>query len=157
MIQRGREAPSSLSVLLFQSKGLHFLLPNAAVGEVIAYHPPEPLRKDVPWLLGNLDWREQLVPAISLSSAATGQPVKGIPKQACFAICFSPNGNLDLPYFAILADAVPRLMNLEPSSMQSAPAPAKRNPFALHYLTDGTQIIMIPNLDAVEQALLSVQ
>ncbi len=148
---------ASLSALLFPCRGPNFLLPNSAVGEIIPYHQPEPVRSDAAWLLGNLDWRERLVPAVVLSSAATGLPVKNIPKQACFGICFSPNGNPDLPYFALFTIAVPRLMNLEPSSMQSAPAPAKYNPFALHYLTDGTQLIMIPNLDAIEQALLGVQ
>jgi chemosensory pili system protein ChpC len=59
---------ASVRCLLLPSNEIALLVPSAAVAEVTAYGPPEPI-PDVPdWLLGRVAWREQSIPLVSFAT-----------------------------------------------------------------------------------------
>lgn len=59
---------ASVRCLLLPSNEISLLVPFAAVAEVTAYGPPEPI-PDVPdWLLGRVSWREQSIPLVSFAT-----------------------------------------------------------------------------------------
>jgi chemosensory pili system protein ChpC len=129
------------------------LLPNVGVAEVLSYRDPEPVVHGPPWLLGRVTWRERSVPLVSLPAAAVPpSPVERGPR-ARLVVCFTPNGNAALPYLGLLCVGPPRLARFRADNLQPA-EPEGENPFVLHTLTYGDRPAWIPNLDALERALL---
>lgn len=129
------------------------LLPNAAVAEVLAYREPAALADAPPWLLGTLEWREREIPVVSL--AAAGDPPQSAEpgRRARLAVCFTPDGNPELPYMGLLCVAPPRLARFLPEALEPGEEPPA-NPFVLHALTFAERPAWIPDLDAIERALL---
>jgi chemosensory pili system protein ChpC len=133
------------------------LLPNAAVAEVLGYREPETSGGGPPWLLGTVTWRERPVPLVSLPAAAhPSQPVALGPR-ARLAVCFTPSGNRALPYVGLLCVGPPRLARFRADNLSPTGEEAD-NPFILHTLTYAERPGWIPDLDALERAVLeSVQ
>lgn len=130
------------------------LMPNAAVVEVIAYCDPEPYPSAPGWLLGAVYWRGRDVPLLSLAAAGTGAGAAAprLPR-ARLVICYTPSGNSALPYVGILAVAPPRLARLSAEMLEPAQMDPD-NPFVLYALTYAEQPAWIPDMDAIERAVL---
>ena len=129
------------------------LMPNAAVAEVIAYFEPERYPSGPSWLLGAVHWRGRDIPLVSL--AAAGEDFAAIPRlqRARQVICYTPSGNSALPYVAILAVTPPRLARLTADMLEPAQG-GTENPFVLHTLTFAESPAWIPDMDAIERAVL---
>lgn len=155
MNKNGWSGSDAVSGILVPVGDLSLLLPNSAVAEVTAYRRPNKTKSEAAWLLGTLDWRERLVPAISITAAQEGQAREELGRRACFVVCYSPRGNEDLPYVAVFASAAPRLASFRATDMKPA-AVDDSNPFVLHSLSYGDQPAWIPDMDAVERAVLEV-
>ena len=128
------------------------LMPNAAVVEVIAYCDPEPYPSAPGWLLGAVYWRGRDVPLVSLAAAGTGAASPRLPR-ARLVICYTPSGNSALPYVGILAAVSPRLARLSAEMLEPAQMDPD-NPFVLYALTYAEQPAWIPDMDAIERAVL---
>jgi len=145
--------PGALRGVVLPAGASDVLLPNAAVAEVLAYQPPHRLPDTPPWLLGMLRWREREVPVVSLS-AASDPPEPAVPgRRARLAVCFSPDGNPELPYLGLLCVGSPRLARFAAETLEPA-AERPANPFVLHALTFAERPAWIPDLDALERAIL---
>lgn len=145
--------PGEVRVVVIPTGVLDVLLPNAAVAEVTAFHDPVPLGTTPDWLLGIVTWRGCEVPLVTLAQpgAETLESIHG--QRLRLIICYTPNGNATLPYVGILAYGPPRLARLSAQAL----APAKIHtgpPFVLHGLTYEERPGFIPDMDAIEQALL---
>lgn len=144
---------NSVAGLLLPTGDADLLLPNAAVAEIIAYRPPMAVKGGPAWLMGEVDWRERLVPVVSVAAAQEGGTKTAPGNRARLAICFTPSGNPALAYVAVFASAPPRLarfhaQTLEPSDVGS------HNPFVLHSLRYNDAPAWIPDMDAVERSVL---
>jgi chemosensory pili system protein ChpC len=129
------------------------LLPNAAVAEVLGYRDPESVAGGPSWLLGRVAWRERSVPLVSLPAAGEPpQPVARGPR-ARLAVIYTPNGNAAMPYLGLLCVGPPRLARFRADNLLPAD-PEGENPFVLHTLTHADRPGWIPDLDALELALL---
>jgi chemosensory pili system protein ChpC len=129
------------------------LLPNAAVAEVVAYRSPAGIEGAPPWLLGHLDWRDRPVPVVSIAAADGGTESAAPGRRARLAVCYTPSGNAALPYVAFLAVEPARLARFRAEGLKPAKA-VPENPFVLHALTHAERPAWIPDLDAIEQAVL---
>lgn len=156
MKQGARVRSDTLAGVVLPAGNVNLLLPNSAVAEIISFRRPDPVKSDVAWLLGVLDWRENLVPAISLAAAQGDKIGEQLGRRSCFAVCYSPSGNSELPYVAILASAAPRLVDFHAVDMKPAPE-ARSNPLVLHPLIYDDQPAWIPDMDAIERAVLATQ
>jgi chemosensory pili system protein ChpC len=129
------------------------VIPTAAVAEVIGYQNPALYDSAPSWLLGAVTWRGLAIPLISLSMA-NAQPIEvEYGHRARSVICYTPSGNKALPYVGISTVGPPRLMRLSPQSLEPSPIPPD-NPFVLHGVTLAEQPAWIPNMDAIERAVL---
>ena len=91
--------------IVLPAGGADLLLPGSAVVEIVGYRSVSAVEKAPDRLLGNLDWRERSVPAVSVA-AASGQSVQTEPgRRSCLVVCYTPSGNQALPYLALLARA----------------------------------------------------
>lgn len=131
------------------------LLPNAAVAEIVAYQgivvePQEPL-----WLLGRVNWRGFTVPVISIAAAAPSAPEIGEGERSRLLICYTPNGNTELPYVGIFAPAPPHLERLRVEVLEPDDRPDV-NPFVTHSVLFAGEPSWIPDMDAIESQVLAV-
>jgi chemosensory pili system protein ChpC len=143
----------SLAGVVLPSGAADLLLPNAAVAEVVAYRSPVAIEGAPAWLLGHLDWRERLVPVVSVAAADDGVEAAAPGRRARLAVCYTPSGNAALPYLAILAVEPARLARFHAEALVPARA-VPDNPFVLHALTYAERPAWILDLDAVERAVL---
>ena len=129
------------------------LLPNAAVVEIISFRPPAEIEGSPPWLLGNLDWRERPVPVVSVAAAGGAQEDVVPGRRARLVVCYTPSGNTALPYLAFLSLTPPRLAYFHSRALRPAQTDSE-NPFVLHALTYVDRPAWIPDIDAIERAVL---
>jgi len=130
------------------------LLPNAAVAEVVAYQDATPFASAPPWLIGALTWHDRSVPLVSLAAADADARNLAPGHRARSVVCYTPNGNPALPYVGLLAMGPPRLahfrvQDLTPTDQRPA------NPLVLFALTYGERSAWIPDMDAIEMAVLT--
>jgi chemosensory pili system protein ChpC len=145
-------APEGLPAIVLPCGAADLLLPNAAVAEVLSFRFPTPIEDPPAWLLGNLEWRERLVPVVSVAAAGQAKEI-ALDRRARLAVCFTPSGNPSLPYLAFLAVEPPRLALLLAQSLEPGPS-APDNPFVLHALSYVDRPAWIPDFDAIERAVL---
>jgi chemosensory pili system protein ChpC len=90
---------------------------------------------------------------VSLPTAAaeTDDVIRG--SRARVVICFTPSGNSALPYIGILAIGPPRLARLTEQVLEPVPKTVD-NPFVLHELIYSQEPAWIPDMDAIERAVL---
>lgn len=129
------------------------LLPNAAVAEVTGYQDPTLLPSAPDWLLGMVTWRGCNVPLVSLRRADVAPEQGAHGQRAYLIICYTPSGNAALPYVGIRADGPPRLARLTAQTLVPAQIEIG-NLFVLHGLIHAERPAFIPDMDAVELAVL---
>jgi len=145
--------PEEVRCVALPTGDADLLLPTEAVAEVVGYKDPTPYDSAPGWLLGNASWRGVAVPVISLAMASA-QPVEvDHGYRGRLVICFTPSGNRALPYLSFVSIGPPRLARLRPSSLEPTQAPPT-NPFVRHGLTYSERPAWIPDIDAIERAVL---
>ncbi|MCB1857750.1 MAG: chemotaxis protein CheW [Gammaproteobacteria bacterium] len=131
------------------------LLPNISVSEVVGYGEPEEVPKGAPdWLLGVMSWRHYRVPLVAFESLL-GMPEKEIGHRARIALCNTINQASTLPYTGFLLRTIPRLVRVTegvivPLDEQDA------SPMVIRHVMVNDQEAWIPDLDALEQALVNI-
>lgn len=139
--------------VVFPTGASDLLLPNAAVAEVVGYQHPSTYASAPGWLLGSVGWRGLSVPLVSLA-LADARPVEvSRGQRARLVVCYTPSGNQALPYVAVLALGPPRLTRFNGLVLEPPEAPPE-NPFVLHGVTFLTRPAWIPDMDAIERAVL---
>ncbi|MEX0730470.1 MAG: chemotaxis protein CheW [Aquisalimonadaceae bacterium] len=110
---------SAVRSLLIPMEEGYLLLPSSVVAEVVSYSHPEPLPGDYPdWLLGRFNWRGQRVPCLSFE-AINGSTAMSPATRARVLILKALGDRPDLPYFAMVAQGIPRLVNIDMRAIES--------------------------------------
>lgn len=131
------------------------LLPNAAIAEVTAYKEPVPVADAPEWFLGYVDWREKRVPVISFE-AISGKAVTGAKKNSRIAVLNTLNGNARLPYIGILSQGIPSLAIVQEQGLEDKTAMQEERQTVGAIVELGGIEALIPNIDEVEQRLISL-
>lgn len=151
------EAPrtvTELSTLLIPVKGRQLMVPNVAVAEIIHYVEPYAM-EDVPnWLLGTIDWRNQVLPLISFE-AINDEPFAARAGPRRVAVFNGLSANDRLPFYAMLSQGAPRLMRVEPEDIvrdtEHSLGPAEAMVVSVH-----GELAVIPNLEFIESQVLTL-
>jgi len=142
--------------VLIPLQGAQLLLPNASVAEVVGYEPPELLSDAPDWLLGQVSWRGQSVPLVSLERIM-GQPMdEQTSRQTRLAICYTLNGNTQAPYIAILAASIPRLIQISDNNIKPESEARELGSEVLRQVRVDGEPALVPDLDALEHRVLGV-
>lgn len=131
------------------------LLPNASVAEVVAYSEPEGLNDAPEWLLGIMDWRERRIPLISFESISDGEPGT-VHKNCRVAVLNTLNGNMDVPYIAILMQGLPSLQVVRPSAVQFTDKPTTPRQSIKAYVNLNGVAAIIPDIDDLESRIKNI-
>lgn len=125
--------------------GMEMLVPNATVAEVINYLEPQPVSDTPDWMLGTILWRGWQVPTISYAVLAEAV-AKESTGNARICVTKSLIGNARMPYFAILAQAFPRLTTITATDMVELASETKPIAVAGRVVLAEREVV-VPDLD----------
>lgn len=135
--------------------GMYLVLPNTAIAEVISYTVPDEVDNSADWLLGHINWRGLTIPLISFEKASNDADSKP-GKRSRIIVLNSVSDNDNLPFYAILAQGIPRLISLNEGSIHDAPEiESLPQHFVLRHVIIDSQPVLIPDQEAIEKAVIS--
>jgi chemosensory pili system protein ChpC len=135
--------------VLITLQGGKLLLPNTTVSEIISYIAPESVSDKPDWYLGAIRWKGYRLPLVSLS-LVLGWPGAESSGGAKISILKALSGESKMPYYAILTQGFPRLVNIASDQLLDDP----EHNSALYYsayLNDET--VTVPDLEKVENLI----
>lgn len=125
--------------------GMEILVPNATVAEVVNYLDPQLISDTPAWILGTFLWRGWQVPLISFAVLAEAVSEENT-RNARVCVTKSLIGNARMPYFAILAQAFPRLTTIIATEMVEVATEV--NPIAVAgRVVVAEREVVVPDLD----------
>lgn len=135
--------------VLISLQGGKMLLPNTTVSEIISYITPESVADKPVWYLGAIRWKGYRLPLVAPSVMFEWQPAVEI-KGAKIAILKALSGESKMPYFAIVTQGFPRLVNISSDSLLDDAEHNGELYFSV-YLND--EAVTVPNLENIEQQI----
>ncbi len=153
MPQAARQVASQVLSL----HGERVILPNTAVAEIIPYIKPEALTETIgtnapDWLLGMIAWRGISVPLISIETIFGGS-YEQQSKRSSIAIINAVGDAAGVPYFAIVTQGIPRLLQVSAATLSAIDETGDDNKaIACHVVFDG-DVAIIPDMDEIEAML----
>lgn len=130
------------------------LLPNASLAEIVAYSDPVSVDKSPDWFLGLLEWRGLRVPLVSFEAIQSGSRTD-VGKKSRIAIFNALGGNPELPFFAIVVQGIPHLIQANQSVVTAlAEETGDEEGVMAHVLIEAEPAI-IPDLDKIESIIIS--
>lgn len=135
--------------------GEQILVPNAVVAEVYAADTISVSTGGPDWLLGSVIWRGSELPLVCMEAALGGARLEaGVRSKVVVMKALSASEALK--NFAILVQGIPhQVLAADHSVTMGTPIDGTRSFVALDLLVEGAQAF-IPDMDAVEKALLDV-
>ena len=141
--------------VVLQCAGEKVLLPNATVAEVMSRVQLQPAADGAPaWLAGTLAWQGFDVPVVAFGRF-TGLGSDLLVGQLKVVVLKALGGQVHLPYYALLTESFPQLIAV-PRDGLLADASEEIVPVGVHMrVLLGEQTALLPDLEAVEAAVLS--
>ena len=139
-----------LRAVLIALPGGKLMLPNTTVSEIVTYAAPEAVDGKPNWYLGAIRWKGYRLPLVSFSAMAGWDPRESV-AGAKVAILKGLSGETRLPYFALLTQGFPRLVNIASDQLIDDPEHTSVF-FSSAYLDNDA--VAVPNLEAVERLIL---
>ena len=135
--------------------GEQILVPNAVVAEVVAADTVSPVNGDPEWLLGSLTWRGSVLPLVCMEAAVGGIRMEAGARSK-IVILKSLSAREPLENFAVLVQGIPhQVLATDHTVTLESPIDDGR-PFVAADLQVEGERAFIPNLEAVEKALMDV-
>lgn len=142
--------PHDIRGVLIQIDGARLLLPNTTISEVLSYADPEPVDGAPAWLLGRIRWRGWEVPLVAFSRASGISAGEHGGLGSKVAVLKNLRVGDRQPYFALLTQGFPRLVNVSADALVVDAGEGRPLPDAVHArvrLNDDEALI--PDLEAV--------
>lgn len=149
-----QQAARHVASQVLSLNGERVIVPNTAVAEIIPYIAADSLsknlKKDAPaWLLGMIAWRGITVPLLSME-IILGSHYEQPDKRASIAIINARSNVAGVPFFAIVTQGIPRLLQVANDTLGLIEDSGDSNKVvACHVVLDG-DVAVIPDLDEVE-------
>jgi chemosensory pili system protein ChpC len=135
--------------------GEQILVPNAVVAEVFAAGAVSPASDGPQWLLGSLVWRGRVLPLVCMEAALGGTRLEvGARSKIVIMNTLSANGPLE--NYAVLVQGIPHQVLATDHTLRLETPVDGARPFVAADLQVEGERAFIPDLDAVEKALLDV-
>lgn len=142
--------------VLIQAGNERVLLPNATVAEVMSRVQVEPVNDAPSWLAGQIAWHGWNVPLLAFGRF-TGLGEELVASNNKIVVLKALGGNAELPYFALLTETFPQLIAV-PRDGLLADASEETLPPGVHMrVLLGEQSALLPDLDALESAIVQNQ
>jgi chemosensory pili system protein ChpC len=132
------------------------LVPNATVAEIIPYEPLQRVQDTPDWFLGFLGWRGVQVPVVSFEMLTVERGSFSLVSvsSASLVVLKALGGKQNLPFFAIVAQALPRLVRITENELFATGEDTETTEVAKARYADS--IASIPDLDYIEAVIYEV-
>jgi chemosensory pili system protein ChpC len=135
--------------------GERLLVPNAVVAEVIAADQVAPADGGPEWLLGSVNWRGSVVPLVCMEAAIGGARLE-VGARSKIVVMNALSANDALRNYALLVQGIPhQVLATDQTVVLDTPVNGARPFVAADLQVEGERAV-IPDLDAVEKALLGI-
>lgn len=138
----------SLPSLLVTLSDRTLLVPNVALAELIGYRAPHVTPGMPSWFLGQIAWRDLMLPLLSFEAASGGEAHTG--SDARVAILNAQGGRAHVKFIALLVQGIPRSIKVD-ASLVRADVPLAH--LELDAVDMGDVQARIPDLAGLEQKL----
>jgi chemosensory pili system protein ChpC len=125
------------------------LLPHSALVEIIPEREIRPVDNAPDWVLGEIEWSNEVLPLLSLE-VAIGSEKPEVPKRSRLIVLAFLSEHSQYKYLAIRATGVPRLVQLEPDSLKLKETHGISSKFIDFYGTLNEQTVIVPNMLELE-------
>jgi chemosensory pili system protein ChpC len=150
-----RREVSEVSSLLIPVAGRHLLIPAVTVAEMIPFRNPEHDPEAPDWYLGDITWREQRVPLISLE-VLSGEAMPAYNSRCRIAVLNNAGVDESLPFLGLATLGIPRLSRVKADEIQELENASLRR-FELMHVSHAGEDLAIPDVVALEQAFIDYQ
>jgi len=142
-----------LSCVIIPLQGQQLLLPNVSVAEILPWRRVKALADGPDWCLGMLGWRGESVPVLryeALNGSNGGERRAG----RCMVVMNRARVADGIPFYALAAEGLPRLVQLQQDDLSNEQR--RLGPAEAVAVKVGTELAIIPNLEFIEQQVLSL-
>jgi len=142
-----------LKCLLLPLQSGTLLLPNSVVAEIVPaqrhHRGGDSSRPD--WYIGHIEWRGTSLPLISLESLFDSV-AREFPAKSSFVVLHRLQDTDGEDYYAVYIDGIPHFQFVDEAAVQTL-STAPNMPYIAHEVSIDGASAMIPDLDAVERKL----
>lgn len=135
--------------------GDQILVPNAVVAEVFAADSVTPFEDGPQWLLGSIAWRESRLPLVCMEAALGGAGLEVGPRSK-IVVMNTLSESHSLEHYAVLVQGIPHQVLATDSTVELDTSMNGTRPFVAAELEVAGARAFIPDLDAIERALLDM-
>lgn len=145
-----------LKCLLLPMAGPGVLVPNTLVGEIVTQQAVRPIRDSADWMLGTGGWRGTEIPLISFERLCRFRD--SAPDAAGrYVVLFSLTPEDPPPYYGVRIEALPRSETVDADRLESHDRDSDDPPFIAVRGRLGDRECIVPDLDAIVDAIRSEQ
>lgn len=148
-----REFSEGLPTFVVPLQKSNILLPDATVAEIIPYEPLQRVQDTPGWFLGLLAWRGVQVPVISFEMLTVKRASFSLVSvsSASLVILRALGGWQGFQYFALVAQAMPRLAKVQASELaETVDEVGATEMLKARY---GELLVSIPDIDFIESQI----
>lgn len=148
-------APEELYSLLVPLCEARLIVPRTCIAEVVGCAAPQQVASAPAWLMGTLTWNGRQLPVISFEVAA-GQSPPELGARARVVVFHAPSGQLQPPYFGILAQGFPQLVRVNAGVLTTDSEDFPEDGPVICRIRMLNETPLIPDLDHLERMILPV-
>jgi len=154
------EKPSNVRSLLISIQGGRLLLPTAVVAEVTPYKKVvnanhKTIGTMPPWLLGIIEWREQLIPLISIEKILS-LPLAPLTTESHVIVLYGLEFIQVTPFYAFVAATIPHVLSVSDQDL-TAHREIKRNGLVFSAKLTDKETVFLPDVNFFENLLRKSQ
>lgn len=133
--------------------GMRLILPDSIVLQILTSIEIKTLDDSPKWLLGSLEWQKRHLPLLSYEAASSyGERAVDVNR---VLILKSMNHIDRMPFYAITLSGIPHPVVLNDANLQEVASAGASSPLVLNQVLVEGEPASIPNLDALEEMLMS--
>jgi len=139
-----------LSIIL---QGISLVLPDSIVLQVLPSADISPVEDAPGWLLGTINWHKLTVPALSFEVASSYQYQ---PMDDPRVLVLKSINNIEkMPFYAMPLSGIPKPARMNKENLKAVENASASSPLILNEVLLEGEPMSIPNLDALEEMLIS--
>ena len=148
-----RKAIKEVRGLSIYLQGISLVLPDSVVLQILPSADISPVDNAPTWLLGTINWHKLTVPVLSFEAASNHQynPMED-PR---VMVLKSINNIQVMPFYAIPLSGIPKPARMNEENITVVENASPSSPLILNEALFDGEPVSIPNLDALEEMLIS--
>jgi chemosensory pili system protein ChpC len=140
--------PNQVPSLIIPLERGSLLVPNSCVAEIISYTELAPVENAPEWQVGNIQWREIMLPCISFEKLK-GETVDAYSQRDRIAIFNTITDKVEKRFYGMIIRGIPRLARIVPEDLVEEER--ERSEFEKASVQINGEPSSIPDLEAIEK------